>query len=72
VPIGFNVIEAERDTIRVFAKDCDGGVISDGRCWALPRRKPHSKMPERHQEPVVVTPDGKAALDPTVHETTPS
>jgi 3',5'-cyclic AMP phosphodiesterase CpdA len=72
VPLSFSVIEAEPECIRVRAMDCDDGEICPGRSWSLPRRKPQSTMPERHNEPVVTTEEGKPALDPTVHETTPA
>ncbi|MDP8915880.1 MAG: metallophosphoesterase [Pseudomonadota bacterium] len=72
VPLSFGVIEADPEVIRVRAMDCDEGQLACGRSWSLPRRKPHSTMPERHNEPVVLTEEGKPALDPTVHETTPA
>jgi hypothetical protein len=71
VPLSFGVIEADAGEIRVQAMDCDGGRICPGRSWTLKRRKPFAPMKERHNEPEITTPEGKPALDPTRHETTP-
>ena len=71
VPLSFGVIEADPFEIRVQAMDCDEGRVCAGRSWTLKRRKPFAPMKDRHNEPEVTTPEGKPALDPTRHETTP-
>lgn len=72
VPLGFTVIEAEPEVIRVQAMTCEGEAPALCRSWILPRRKPHRPMKPRNDEPVVTTDAGKPAMDPTVHETTPA
>jgi len=71
VPLSFSVIEADTLEVRVQAMDCDDGRVCPGRSWRLKRRQPFAPMTERREEPEVVTPAGRPALDPTRHETTP-
>ena len=68
VPQGFNVIEADESSIRISALDFVGDALVEGRRWSLPRRRPFEPLVERHEERVAVTPEGKEAVDPTLHE----